>query len=70
MFNRKIQVGLVKSSNADDADTPNESYTEKLNATTFRLRDIARTVAIGVVMYVAADTVRQVTISLVDNYKK
>lgn len=70
MFNRKIQVGLVKSTKSEDNTAPSETFAEKLNTTMFRFKEIACWAAVGVVMYVAADTLRQVTIKTVDHYVK
>lgn len=61
MFGRKIQVDLVKDKKVAP-DGPRESFSEKIGVTAYYLEKVVKKVAVGVVAYVAIDTVRKVMI--------
>ena len=61
MFGRKIQVGLVKEK-TQEVETTSEEFSKKMNVTASHLKEIARSVVVGVGVYVILDTVRQVMV--------
>jgi len=68
MFNRKIQIGLVKPPKSQDSEnTPRETFAQKMNVTSFHLKAVVRNVAIAVAAFVVLDTVRQVMIENAKN---
>jgi hypothetical protein len=62
MFNRKIQVDLVKKQKEETAERNSEEFAKKMSITKIHLKEIVRNVAGGVALYVLLDTVRQVMI--------
>lgn len=69
MFNRALQVKMVKTANVEDNTRPHiheESFADKLWETKFIAKDIILDVGKVVVAYVVLDTFRQVLITLAE----
>lgn len=62
MFNRKIQVGLVKPSKSNDDGQPRESFAARMHITSIHTKKLVREVGVCVAGYVVLDTFRKVMI--------
>lgn len=66
MFNRKLQVGLVKDEK-NNTTASRETFSERMGTVAYHLESVVKKIAIGVVIYVVVDTARQVMIEQARN---
>ena len=67
MLSRKLQVGLVKEDKKNTVTTPRETFSERMGIAAYHLESVVKKVAVGVIVYVVVDTVRQVLVEQARN---